>query len=227
MEPNNTFANDAQNLASGQDAHAGSASASDSHGSPFYQAHQTATCAITDGIYMVEGEPVSGDRIREALSHLRKLEATDARNLVPSKAALLAILFPGLGALYNGTYVRAAYQLLTFALLTSLASYHGTFALLAVGLYAFTIVDAYRMARKLSLGLIVQEDSALETIRRHAWIPAGILMLLGVAFFLNNLEAIDLDKWMDVGWPLILVAFGIGLLIHWGIGQAAKKEEGR
>jgi serine/threonine protein kinase len=83
-----------------------------------------------------------------------KLEATAESVAGRSPGlAFFAGLFPGVGALYNGQYKKAAVHLLIFGLLVMLGNALGEYAvgsffsLLTFGFYAYMVFDSYHTAK--------------------------------------------------------------------------------
>jgi predicted membrane protein len=57
---------------------------------------------------------------------------------------------------------------------------------------------------------------------RGPLLPAGILILLGVLFLLDNLEVVDFGDVIGVLWPLALIGLGVWLLLATTRGRAAR-----
>ncbi|MGH9577583.1 MAG: LiaI-LiaF-like domain-containing protein, partial [Terriglobales bacterium] len=130
-------------------------------------------------------------------------------------------MIPGVGAAYNGQFTKAFVHVVVFAMLivvehddsdlTGLA--HG---LMILAFVAYQMVDAYRTARARQLGQPAPEDflglgQGLGTPGgklAEAPIGAIILVVMGVAFLLRNM---DIIRFGSVGrlWPLILIFIGI------------------
>jgi Domain of unknown function (DUF5668) len=132
----------------------------------------------------------------------------------PSTAAWLSI-FPALGAIYNGQYIKAVTHFAVFAALCIMADdVHGVFGLAATVFYFYMILDSYRSAQQLiqqrllsatPLGGATSSDS-----NSPFW---GILLIvLGLLFTARNMG------WLNFGfvreaWPLLFIIVG-GYLIY-------------
>ena len=109
----------------------------------------------------VDAAHVCPDCAREAVKFLRNSKTPAYRSINPSAAAWLGLI-PTLGAIYNGTYLRALYQFAAFCLIGLFSDAANLEALGVLGgilFYIYTIMDAYRMAKKIQAGVLV---------RRHA-----------------------------------------------------------
>ena len=141
----------------------------------------------------------------------------------PSPGAALALGFiPGVGAIYNGEYVKALVHIIIFGGLISVmnsAAVRGLeplLGLLLAGFYFYMPFDAYQTAKRRAAG--------------HAPTPAGwealgfgnggratpigplFLIVIGALLLLNTL---DVFRWTwQIGrfWPVILIVLGIWLL---------------
>jgi hypothetical protein len=144
-------------------------------------------------------------------------------NFSPARAALFAII-PGIGAVYNRQYVKAVLHFAIFAGLSIIASSGpGIFGLAAFAWYVFTIIDAYRSAQAILRNVIInpallEEDA--EDINVPIW--GGVLVLLGVLFFLNNLGVFSLAEMTRFLWPLFFVALGIYLVVEYYLSSRTK-----
>jgi hypothetical protein len=136
-------------------------------------------------------------------------------------AAFALGLIPAVGAIYNGEFVKAAFHILIFGTLVSLADATDTalFHLAAVAFYFYMPFEAYYTAKKAMLG---SQGIALETPidrlqqqfgnmkDRELW--GGIaLVVLGGLYLLGNLNVFDLHQIARL-WPAVLVVLGVWLL---------------
>ncbi len=138
-------------------------------------------------------------------------------NYSPSRAALFGII-PGVGAVYNQQYSKAIAHIGIFASLWIIAgSGPVVIGLVAVpAFWIYTMVDAYRSAELIVRRRLTQPESERgedEQIKLPLW--GSGLILLGLLFFLNNLELISLRDAAHFGWPLIFIAAGIYLILHY------------
>lgn len=138
----------------------------------------------------------------------------------PVLAAVLSIIFPGAGALYNGDFLRGIVFIIIFAGLVTLQtrSHAQPFAgLLLAGFYFFQIFDAVHQARMINLAAsgeeakeVVAPAAATEPKGSVFW---GILMIaLGIIFLLANFEIILYENLFDY-WPVIIIIIGLKLIL--------------
>ena len=134
----------------------------------------------------------------------------------PNPGAALGLGFiPGLGAVYNGEYIKALVHVFVFASLIAAqssdvpAGYHAFLGIALACFYFYMPIDAYRIAKAR------QEDkpeppSVLEGNNRK---PVGAIVLIGLGIFLLLANAgLFRWDWLARGWPVILIALGVWLL---------------
>lgn len=156
----------------------------------------------------------------------------DPRRKSPPLAAALSI-FPGLGQLYIGYYVRgfviAAIFGLTFAVATESREPVGP--LLAMGcvfLWAFNIIDAGRMAALYNHAaagvdaISMPEDFKLP--RMGGSIVGGAVLLVFGAIALSNTAFNYPLEWLDDWWPVFPLALGLYLFARGVMDYMAEKE---
>jgi len=144
----------------------------------------------------------------------------DPRRKSPPMAAVLSI-FPGLGQVYIGYYVRgfviAAVIGLTFAVAVESREPIGPLlALACVFLWLFNIIDAGRMAalyNHAAAGVdAVQMPEDFKLPKMGGSIVGGATLLLFGAIALSN-TAFDFSlDWLEDWWPLFPLALGAYLL---------------
>jgi TM2 domain-containing membrane protein YozV len=128
----------------------------------------------------------------------------------PGLAATLGFI-PGLGAVYNGEYVKALIHVVIFAgLIAGLASDLSTgyivFLAIALGcFYCYMPIDSYRVAKARRLGQ--PDPSVLPESASGRPVGAIVLIVIGVLFLLRNFDLFDVE-WFSRIWPLGLVALG-------------------
>lgn len=128
----------------------------------------------------------------------------------PKRAAFCAVV-PGLGAVYNGEYLKAITYFAVWAALAILGGRaHGIFIFAAIVFVFFTMFDAYRSAeallRKKLQSVQVSEDGQ----RDKTIVGWGVfLMILGVFFLLENVLPFH---YFDKLWPLVFVLLGAFLV---------------
>jgi TM2 domain-containing membrane protein YozV len=147
----------------------------------------------------------------------------------PVLAALLALI-PGVGAMYNGQFIKGIVYVIIFGVLVSLGDsgqygqFEGVFALLVMFFYFYMIFDAYRTAKARQLGQPAPDDPL--GLSRGLWgsgevagsfsnVPTGSIVLigLGVLFLLSNAGVFHWN-WIGKLWPLILIALGIRMYMR-------------
>jgi TM2 domain-containing membrane protein YozV len=136
-------------------------------------------------------------------------------------AAFALGLIPGVGAIYNGEFVKAAVHILIFGTLVSLADATDAaiFHMAAVAFYFYMPFEAYYTAKKALLGAqgialetpIDRLQQQLGSVKdRELW--AGIaLVAIGGLYLLGNLDIFDLHRVARL-WPVALVGLGVWLL---------------
>lgn len=132
----------------------------------------------------------------------------------PGLAATLGMI-PGLGAVYNGEYIKALVHVLIFAgLIAVMASdpRDSTLAFVIVAFIAFCFympVDAYRVAKARRMG--EPEPGLLSERANKRPIGAIILIIIGVLILLKNFDVFDMD-WLGKAWPAGLIILGAWLV---------------
>lgn len=151
----------------------------------------------------------------------------------PGTACALGFI-PGLGAVYNGEYIKGLIHVIIFggiiAALSSDATPNGLQALLGIFLgvfYCYMPIEAYRTAKAKRMGLPVTGFFG-ETAPSGA-VPAGdaggaqaahvhrnytgsiVLIAIGVICLLATTNVLG-SRWIEYLWPLVLVAIGVALL---------------
>jgi hypothetical protein len=136
-------------------------------------------------------------------------------------AAFALGLIPGVGAIYNGEFVKAAVHILIFGTLVSLADATDAalFSLAAAAFYFYMPFEAYYTAKKRMLGSQgVSLETPIDRLQqqfgtmkdRELW--GGIaLIVIGGLYLLGNLDVFDLHRIARL-WPVGLVALGVWLL---------------
>jgi LiaI-LiaF-like transmembrane region len=135
-------------------------------------------------------------------------------------AAFVLGLIPGVGAIYNGEYFKAAIHVLIFGMLTSLGA-----AMLAVAFYFYMPFEAYYTAKKRKLSLsgvqvVTPIDRFYEQFHEHTggiqnrefWGGIG-LIVLGALYLLNSFDLISFYGFRRF-WPALLIAAGVALLLR-------------
>lgn len=140
-------------------------------------------------------------------------------------AALLLGFIPGLGAVYNGEYVKALIHLVIwgglFAMGLNESAGEATPIIWVIfGIFPlYMAIDSYRTAKMRNAGVSpapsdLFSDAATGTVGTVASTsgsnrPLGAVVLigLGVLFLLMNFGVLE-GEWFRRGWPLILILLG-------------------
>jgi|SRR5215471_3909521 len=160
-------------------------------------------------------EPCLGD-----LVEAKKIEKHDVPASNPGAAFALGLI-PGVGAIFNGEFVKAAVHILIFGTLVSLADATDAplFGLAAAAFYFYMPFEAYYTAKKRMLGTqgvtletpIDRLQQQLGSVKdRELW--GGVaLIVIGGLYLLGNLDVFDLHRIARL-WPVALVVVGVWLL---------------
>ncbi|HEX5422604.1 MAG TPA: DUF5668 domain-containing protein [Candidatus Acidoferrales bacterium] len=132
----------------------------------------------------------------------------------PAIATVLGFI-PGLGAVYNGEYIKALIHVIVFAsLIAAMAadlpnSFQAFIIVVFIAFCCYMPVDAYRVAKSRSTG----EAAPPDLVRGPGSKPIGafVLIALGALLLLANFGLLERD-WFAKAWPIGLVALGVWLL---------------
>jgi len=137
----------------------------------------------------------------------------------PGLAFLLGLI-PGVGAIYNGQYVKGLLHAVVFGLLVSItngtdeSSGHIFLSICTMAFYFYMPFEAYHTARKRQLGLPVEEWSSLVGQNRFSSsVPMGpiVLIAIGILFLLHSLHVLDFRA-IGRFWPVVLIIIGGAML---------------
>lgn len=135
-------------------------------------------------------------------------------------AAFLLGWIPGVGAIYNGQYIKGLIHAVIFGLIISLmntsdgAPSEPFLAMVLVGFVFYMPFEAYHTAKRRQVGLPVDEWSSLTGNNRFASrVPIGpiILIAIGVLFLLDTLNLLRFHE-IARFWPVLLIAVGVIML---------------
>jgi TM2 domain-containing membrane protein YozV len=137
----------------------------------------------------------------------------------PALAFILGFI-PGVGAIYNGQYIKGLVHAVIFGVIVTLISSNdegATVPFLAIMLGAFVFYmpfEAYHTAKKRQMGIVVDEWSSLisqDRIPNRA--PMGPIILIGIGF-LFLLNTLNLLEFRRIGrfWPVLLIVIGAYML---------------
>jgi len=134
----------------------------------------------------------------------------------PGLAFLLGLI-PGVGAIYNGQYVKGLIHVVVFGILIGIvhsdeaAGLEPLFGMLIPAWIFYMAFEAYHTAKRRRIGQVVDEFSSLMRAhgRPHAF-PAGpaVLIAIGILFLLNNLDILRIHQLFRY-WPIALIAVGV------------------
>ena len=154
-----------------------------------------------------------------------------------SGAAFALGLIPGVGAIYNGEFFKAAIHLVVFGFLIGLAnmggrsSFEALFGLLVVGFYFYMPFEAYYTAKKRKLkneGIDLETpidrfNEQLEGIEnKELWLGVG-LVAMGALALLDNFGRLPLQQVLAF-WPVLLIAGGVYLIWRHRGGEESRSE---
>jgi hypothetical protein len=137
----------------------------------------------------------------------------------PGLAFLLGLI-PGVGAIYNGQYLKGFIHVAILGVLISIvqAGHHADgafvpfFGLLIAAWIFYMPFEAYHTARKRQAGIAVDEWSSLlpRGSSGTGRLPVGpiVLIAIGVLFLLDNLGLLPISEILRF-WPLILIGIGV------------------
>lgn len=138
----------------------------------------------------------------------------------PGLAFLLGLI-PGVGAIYNGQYVKGLVHVIILGVLISIVNsgdaaggMEPLFGMM-IGVWVFYMAfEAYHTARKRQMGQPVDEFSSLVSIHgrgSHFPVAPAILIGFGLLFLLNNMEIIRFSQFIRY-WPIALIGLGVYML---------------
>jgi hypothetical protein len=138
----------------------------------------------------------------------------------PGLAFLLGFI-PGVGAIYNGQYVKGLIHVVVMGLLISITSnaemsgdLQPLFGMM-IGAWVFYMAfEAYHTAKKRQLGEPVDEFSSIVPRHgQHSRFPLAptVLIAVGLIFLLHNLDILRISQILRY-WPIALIALGVYML---------------
>ncbi len=90
----------------------------------------------------------------------------------PALATVLGFI-PGVGAMYNGQYVKAIVHVLVFVVLVGMANAHGVFGILIAAWVIYQVFDAYHTARARRFGMPLPDPFGLNELGSRIGVPNG------------------------------------------------------
>ncbi|MGH9788665.1 MAG: LiaI-LiaF-like domain-containing protein [Candidatus Acidiferrales bacterium] len=138
--------------------------------------------------------------------------------------ALMLGFIPGVGAIYNGEYLKGLIHIMIFFGLIGIADsvHHEPFeamlVMLAVGFYFYMVIEAYQTAKRRAIGQAAAPASgwSFPGTSPATVAPIGpiVLIVLGVVFLARTMDLFDFYYFQFLWrfWPLILIAIGAWML---------------
>lgn len=149
----------------------------------------------------------------ECLARMVAKPAAAPESANPALAAVLGVV-PGLGAVYNGEYLKALMHVVIFGTLIALIDKGGAEAIFVPLFIAFLFympIEAYRTAKAKLKG--EQPRDLLATLGSKQPIGAYVLIGLGLIMLADNLiPYFDPWRWVGRFWPVILIVLGVLML---------------
>ena len=125
-------------------------------------------------------------------------------------------MIPGVGAVYNGQYVKGLFHVLILGLLISILGsgeargFEPLFGILIPSFWAYMCIEAYHTAKKRRSGETVNDASGL--LHESAPLPRFplgpvLLIAVGILFLLENLNLLSIGGLLHY-WPVFLIGYG-------------------
>jgi Domain of unknown function (DUF5668)/B-box zinc finger len=138
----------------------------------------------------------------------------------PGLAFLLGFI-PGVGAIYNGQYVKGLIHVVVFGLLVSIVgndemgeNLQPLFGMMIAVWIFYMAFEAYHTAKRRQLGQPVDEFSSIVPRSGHpARFPLAptVLIAVGILFLLHNLNILRIGELLRY-WPVALICLGAYML---------------
>ncbi len=145
----------------------------------------------------------------------------------PGLAFILGMI-PGVGAVYNGQYVKGLMHVIILGILISIVSsdsvgpFTPLFGMLIAIWWFYMAFEAYHTARRRQFGQPVDEFSSIVPLHSNRrGFPAGPVLLIafGVLFLLNTMNWLRFDQVVRY-WPVLLIVLGVYMLYERLAGSA-------
>lgn len=179
-------------------------------------------------IYCQEHVPLENPTTPGASPYSAAPPPIPASGVSPKWAFVLGFI-PGVGAIYNGQYVKGLVHVLIAGLLISLVDnppngFEALSGLLLAGFFWYMAFEAYHTAKKRNLGQKVDQFSSVIPMHQSGFPAAPVVLIaLGVLFLLNNLGLFQLRQVLKY-WPVLLIALGVYMLY---VRTSEAKERGQ
>ena len=151
-------------------------------------------------------------------------------------AAFALGLIPGVGAIYNGEFFKAAVHIIIFGVLVSIIDMarglEPLFGLLIMGFYIYMPFEAYYTSKQRSLRVRgIELETPIDRFHdqigglEHKEFWGGVaLVVLGALFLMDNLRLFRMSAIFEF-WPLLLI--GAGAWLVWNHTQEEEIPEVR
>ena len=168
----------------------------------------------------VEGKTAAAPPPPRSASSLGKKETVVAAH--PGAAFVLGLI-PGVGAIYNGEFVKAAIHVLIFGTLVSLHAATNVgrplLGLMNAAFYFYMPFEAYYTAKKRMLKAEgIDLETPIDRLQQqfddveHRELWGGVfLIVIGALFLLGNLDVFEMAR-VARFWPALLVVLGAWML---------------
>jgi hypothetical protein len=153
----------------------------------------------------------------------------------PGLAFLLGFI-PGVGAIYNGQYVKGFIHVVIFGVLIAIVNdeqmsgnMQPLFGMMIAVWVFYMAFEAYHTAKRRQLGQPVDEFSSIVPRAGHpARFPLAptVLIALGVLFLLHNLNILRIGELIRY-WPVALICLGAYMLYERLSGHPQERERSR
>jgi cell wall-active antibiotic response 4TMS protein YvqF len=139
----------------------------------------------------------------------------------PGLAFLLGLI-PGLGAIYNGQYIKGLVHAAIIGVLFSLAnatdgsSGEGFIIVIMLAFWGYMAFEAFHTAKNRQAGIPVDEFSSLiapNVYRSRAPIGPVVLIVVGIFFLLETLGVLHFRE-LARFWPVLLIVAGCFMLYN-------------
>jgi LiaI-LiaF-like transmembrane region/B-box zinc finger len=152
----------------------------------------------------------------------------------PGLAFLLGFI-PGVGAIYNGQYVKGLIHVVILGILISIVSsdeaagnLQPLFGMMIAVWVFYMAFEAYHTARRRQLGQPVDEFSSIVPRRGQTTrfpLAPTVLIAVGVLFLLHNLDILRISQIIRY-WPVALIGLGVYMLYERLSGAPAPRDRG-
>jgi cell wall-active antibiotic response 4TMS protein YvqF len=129
-------------------------------------------------------------------------------------------MIPGVGAVYNGQYMKGLFHVLILGLLISILSsgeargFEPLFGILIPSFWTYMCIEAYHTAKKRRSGETVNDASGLlHEATPQPRFPVGpvLLIAVGILFLLENLNLLNIGRLLHY-WPVFLIGYGAHMI---------------